>query len=330
MTKSLITEKAHGGGWITLNRPQALNALNLEMFEGLSHILQLWKSDPEINYVVLQGAGRAFCAGGDIRSLYDLAIADKGHMIVSILVYEFHLNEFIHNFSKPYISVIDGICMGGGMGVSIHGSYRIITENSLMAMPETSIGYFPDIGAAWFFNQCPGKLGLYLALTGYRMKPEDAIYSGLATHYVDASYVSLLLDNIRQSNSKNLSDVLTTHNKTPEGPHFLEKNREEIDLCFNQTSIEAIFQTLAKRKTVFAEETLATLKRMCPLSLRKTYEHMQYAKNKSIHEVIEADVKLITYWQGHDDYLREWVEGIRAAVVDKDRNPQWKSTPIAY
>ncbi len=312
-----------GGGWITLNRPQALNAINLHMVSLIAEHLRKWEADPEVNYVVIQGMGRAFCAGGDLRGSEDMRSIPQQEFFEA----EYGLNLFIHNYSKPYVALLNGITMGGGMGLSIHGTYRIVTENTLMAMPETGIGLFPDVGAAWFLNRCPGKIGLYLGLTSARFGCEDAIYTGLGTHFIPAANLQNVMSEVR---AENLAEVLKAQSQVPAGESFLKQNQGLIDGFFNQETIEDIFRALVASETGFAVETLAALKKRSPLSLRKTFVYLQAARSMSIEEVMQADLDMMINWVKSPESAREWQEGIRAAIIDKDQNPQWLSLPIEY
>jgi enoyl-CoA hydratase len=323
---SVLFEIHEGGGWITLNRPQALNALNKEGVQAITAALLAWESQPTVQYVVIQGSGRAFCAGGDLRMVYEAEKIQHAELATEFFKLEYDLNLKIHNYSKPYISLLDGITMGGGLGLSIHGTYRVATENTLMAMPETSIGFFPDVGAAWYLNRCPGETGLYLGLTSARIGPEDALYLGLATHYVPSAGLESLIQDMQARHGEELSLILQKHHHTPAGESSIKARQSMIDGYFNQPTIEAIFQSLSCSDTSFAKETLAQLKLRSPLSLRTTFEHFKKLENCSIEEVMAADLALAISWEKSS----EFIEGIRAAVIDKDQKPRWASKPIAY
>ncbi|MBP6985674.1 MAG: enoyl-CoA hydratase/isomerase family protein [Alphaproteobacteria bacterium] len=325
MTGFVLAEKKRKGGWLTLSRPQALNALNAQMFIDVREALELWAVDRQVEYIVLQGQGRGFCAGGDIRQFYEVITQNNERRVADILIYEFALNQYIHTYPKPYISIINGLCMGGGMGVSVHGSHRVITENCIMAMPETAIGYYPDVGAGWFLNQCPGNIGMFLALTGYRLQPLDALYAGLATHFVSASSLNDLRIQIQDCGAGELNEMLDHYKEWPEGVSYLKKHRSEIDMYFGSVDLHQLLKNLYEANTDFSVSTLEILKRMCPLSLRMTFNHIKSCKNKTIQEVIGADIDMVRFWQDDPESLAEWCEGIRAAVMDKDQKPLWRS-----
>src|SRR5215212_4106388 len=186
-TKDILFGREGGVATITLNRPQALNAFTLGMYHALAPMLRRWADDPEVHAVVIRGAGeRAFCAGGDVRAIYEAGRGISGHRELTSIFFreEYEIIRHIHRFPKPYLAMIDGITMGGGVGVSVNGAYRIATERTLLAMPETGIGLFPDVGATRFLNLCPGHIGRYLGLTGVRLGPAAALYCGFATHFV--------------------------------------------------------------------------------------------------------------------------------------------------
>lgn len=320
----LLTELKDQGGWIELNRPAALNALNIEMIEELTSTLNAWRKDPQVSYVTIKGHGRAFCAGGDLRMIFEANHMQQIEKAKYFFQQEYALNLLIHMYPKPYIAILDGITMGGGMGISIHGKYRVATENTVMAMPETAIGFFPDVGARWFLHRCPGKSGLYLGLTATQIGPADALYCGLATHFVSSAKLPMLLQDIHVSQGVNLDSILNQYHTFPSESGYLEKNQDLIEKYFNQVSIEDVFKTLAADKNEFAQQTLEALKRKSPLSLRVTFNHLTTRQGLPIEEIMHQDLKLAETFLGSVEFQ----EGIRAAVIDKDQNPNWPSTPI--
>jgi enoyl-CoA hydratase/carnithine racemase len=323
---TVLLDVKGGGGWITLNRPSSLNAINTDSVKKIAEALKDWEADHEVNYVVIEGSGRAFCAGGDLRMLYEAVQGKRSAMASEFFKAEYTLNLLIHNYSKPYIALQDGITMGGGMGLSIHGTYRVVTENTIMSMPETAIGFFPDVGAAWFLNRCPGKSGLYMGLTSARVGPTDALYLGLGTHYVPSARLISMKEELSHSNGEQMTDILKKYHQTPEGDSPIKANQSLIDGYFNQPSIEDVFKALSKSQSPFSVETLSVLKQRSPLSLRTTFTHFKKAENMGIQKVMDEDYKLALKWEASNEFL----EGIRAAVVDKDQKPKWGSLPIEH
>lgn len=320
--ENILFKIENGGGWITFNRPQSMNVVNLEMLKSLSCYLHDWDIDPRAQYVVVRGSGRAFCAGGDMVSNPNARsqLCEAG----------FQAFMGVHNFSKPYIAIIDGIAMGAGMGVSMHGKCRIVTENTRLGMPENAIGFFVDAGAAWFFRSCPGKIGLYLALTGNRIGPQDAMYTGLGTHYIPSTEIDSLLLDIRKVEGKAIDEIIQSYHRPLEGESPLEEHQNIIDSCFNQPSIEKVFQALAENNTEFATQTLSRLKTLSPLSLRITFEHFKASENLSCNEILEDDLQISLNWLKSKETNQELQEGIRSLLVEKDKNPHWLSPPIKY
>jgi enoyl-CoA hydratase len=289
---------------VVLNRPDALNALTLEMCLALDARLRDWEDDPAVRCVLVRGQGsRAFCAGGDIRKLYDERGGDYPRQFYRA---EYRLNARMHRFAKPYIAFLDGIVMGGGVGVSVHGSHRIATEHTMFAMPETGIGLFPDVGGSYFLSRCPGALGMYIGLTGARLGAADAIYCGIAQYFMPAAdWGALDVDNIASR---------------PTGPPTLTPRRAPIDRCFDRNSVEEIFAALAMETDLFAAETLAILRTKSPTSLKIAHRQIRAGRDLGFDDCMRMEWRMVNrVVAGHDFY-----EGTRAAIVDKDRRPGWQ------
>src|SRR5262249_46722407 len=244
----------HEGGLATvlLNRPHALNAFTLEMYRRFDPMLRAWAGDPGVSAVLIRGAGeRAFCAGGDVRAIYEAGRGISGDRSLTSVFFreEYELIRRIHRYPKPYVAIVDGITMGGGAGVSVNGAFRVATERTMLAMPETGIGLFPDVGATRFLNLCPGHIGRYLGLTGARAGPADALYCGFATHFVPLERLGQLVDALAQIEwcageeraqvETNLAAFHTDPDATP-----LAARREAIDRCFAGDTVEAILASL--------------------------------------------------------------------------------------
>ena len=315
-------------GIITLNRPSALNALTLSMIQAMQKQLQQWKQDNSILAVVVVAApGKAFCAGGDVRWLYNAGKHGDSQQM-QFFEHEYRLNHFIHSFGKPYISLIDGMAMGGGVGISLHGSHPIASERFVFAMPETAIGFFPDIGASYLLNRCPDSLGIYLALTGNRLASQDAKCAGLVKYIVASESMPKLLEALIAADLS--SDAVAQVNACIEQfakPHDASEVSQLnplIDICFTQASVELIYQALEKLDNQWASSIAESLKKKSPLSLKITLAQMHKTKAFSLAECLKMDYDLVGHFmQGSDFY-----EGVRALLVDKDQNPQWNPSAL--
>ena len=246
-TDEILLGREGGLATLTINRPQALNALTLDNYRRIDPALRDWAADPSVHAVVVRGAGdRAFCAGGDVRAVYEAGRGISGDPDLPAVFFreEYELIRRIHHFPKPYLAIIDGITMGGGAGISVNGAYRIATERTLFAMPETGIGLFPDVGATRFLNRCPGHVGRYLGLTGARLNAADALYCGFATHAVKRDSVEALLDELSRERQRAVEDCLRRFAVDP-GPAPLAALQPAIDRCFARDSVEAILDALA-------------------------------------------------------------------------------------
>lgn len=281
-------------GIITLNRPSALNALNAEMLNALHQQLLQWEKDNTILAVLIESSSpHVFCAGGDIKAVYQ-AHQNKVKNIELYFKKEYELNQYIHNYSKPYIAILNGLTMGGGAGVSLHGRCRIATEQFSFAMPETGIGFFPDVGTSYILSRLPSEIGVYLGLTGTRINATEALYAKL----IDINLT-------KDTHENHLSD-----------------NRQRIEKHFNFNAIEEIFESLMKDSHAWAQNTLALLKTKSPTSLKLTLQMLREAKNLSFEDCIKHEYKLACCLvDSHDFY-----EGIRAAIIDKDKKPHWDPT----
>jgi enoyl-CoA hydratase len=315
-----LLHKVQGGiGWITLNRPKALNALSLDMIRGLAQLLKEWETDSSVHTIFIQGAGeKAFCSGGDIRLVYEAKRKGDLETCDTFFREEYTLNAYIHNYSKPYIALIDGIAMGGGLGVSVNGDHRLVTERALLAMPETGIGFFPDVGATTFLNNAPGTAGLYLGLTGTRLKAEDAQWTGLATHFLPSSALSPFIEDLRKG--KPLENALSIYGQTPQERGFLEHHSEMIETHFNKSSLKEIIESLAEDLSPFAQNTYNTLMSKSPTSLAVVFHQLKEGKALSFTARMELEFRLSQHFmEGHD-----FLEGVRAVLIDKDHLPHWK------
>ncbi|GAA3145967.1 enoyl-CoA hydratase/isomerase family protein [Streptomyces rectiviolaceus] len=309
-------------GHITLNRPRAINALNHTMVRLMDEALSAWERADEISAVLLTGEGaRGLCAGGDIRSIHDDIKAGGGAASVAFWRAEYRLNARIARFPKPYVAVMDGIVMGGGVGVSAHGSVRIVTERSRIAMPETGIGFVPDVGGTYLLTRTPGELGTHLALTGSAVGAGDALLCGLADHFVPserlAEFIAALAD---AEVGEAVAEYATT---APEGE--LADHREWIDACYSADSVEEIVDRLYNSGDRAAKETAETILGKSPTSLKVTLAALRRARAlTSLEQVLDQEYRVSATAITAPDM----VEGIRAQVVDKDRNPRWSPAEL--
>ncbi len=332
----LLTEVRNHIAYLTFNRPHALNALTHDMIHEMSSLLDEWANDDNINAIILRGAGeKAFCAGGDIRALYDAAKAGNGAE-QEFFRQEYELNFKIHrylvNTGKPIIAWIDGIVMGGGMGVAQGAPIRIVGARTKMAMPETAIGLFPDVGGSYFLSRCPGATGLYLGLTGQMIKAYDALYTGLATHHIateTAFEFDYALDGLvdwHLGAVPALNEIVKKFSSAPIEPASLPPLRESIERHFaNKNNVIAIIASLESDKTDWANNTIATLKKRSPTMLEVAKRQIEAAATMSLAQCFRMELDLVTRTFEHGDV----VEGIRALLIDKDHSPKWKPAALA-
>jgi enoyl-CoA hydratase len=325
----IIFERRGAAGLITLNRPQALNAVTHAMVRALRVQLARWADDPAITRVVISAAGeRAFSAGGDIRALYDLGCAGRHDEALQFWRDEYPLNVAIKNFRKPYVALIDGIVMGGGVGVSVHGSHRVAGDRFQFAMPEVGIGFFPDVGATWFLPRMPGELGTYCGLTGERFGSADAVAAGLATHRIPSARFAALLDGLAGTLSV---DALLAAFAEPAGEGPILARRGAIDRLFAGDRIEDILAALDREASSgsadaeWAAKTAATIAKKSPLSLKLALAQVRRGKAWDFETCMRAEFRIVSrVIHGSDFY-----EGVRAVIVDKDNKPRWQPATLA-
>jgi enoyl-CoA hydratase/carnithine racemase len=307
-------------GRVVLDRPAALNALDLPMIRAVAAALAAFADDPAVHVVTIASASpRAFCAGGDIRAVRAHALAGEAAAIEAFFAEEYALNLAIARFPKPWIALIDGACLGGGIGLSVHGSARVATERAMFAMPETAIALFPDIGASYVLPRLPGALGMFLALTGTRMTGTDAVHAGFATHYVPTEALPALSDAIAADGAA----ALGVHAQ-PVPAFGLAAQRAAIDHCFAADSVPEIIARLEADGGEWATATLATLRRMSPSSLVWSHRLVRAGAGRTLAQCLEAELALTRTVTMHPDFA----EGVRAMVVDKDRTPRWSPPRI--
>jgi enoyl-CoA hydratase len=312
----VLFERRGALGLITLNRPRALNALTRDMCIAMKAQLAEWAADDTVKTVLIRGTGdRAFCAGGDIRALYESGKAGTPYAL-DFYRDEYRLNAAVRHFPKPYVALLHGIVMGGGVGVSVHGSHRVADETVTFAMPETGIGLFPDVGGSYFLPRLPGELGMYLALTGERLKTADCVYAGVATHFVPAREREALVAALEEGTEPDF--VLQSFAQTP-GPAPIEQRREAIDATFAETSVEGILAGLDGEGSDWARGTAAVIRKKSPTSLKVTLRQIREGARLSFDDCMRMEYRMVNrIVAGHDFY-----EGVRAAIIDKDNAPKW-------
>ena len=327
--RDILFERRGAAGIVTLNRPKALNAVTHGMVKALRAQLGAWADNPAITRVVITGAGeRAFSAGGDIRALYDLGQSGRRDEALQFWRDEYPLNAVIKNYRKPYVALIDGLVMGGGVGVSVHGSHRVAGDRYHFAMPEVGIGFFPDVGATWFLPRMPGELGTYCALTGERFGCADGVFSGLATHRVPSARFPALLDGL--TGTVSVDAVLAAFNE-PAGEGPIAARRAAIDRLFGGSSVEGILDALdresgsASADAAWAEKTAAIIRTKSPLSLKIALAQVRRGKALDFAACMRAEFRIVSrIIEGKGFY-----EGVRAVIVDKDNQPRWQPASLA-
>jgi enoyl-CoA hydratase len=325
----ILFERRGTAGLVTLNRPKALNAVTLAMVRAFTRQLRQWADDPAVKRIIVTGAGgRAFCAGGDIRALYDLGRAGRHAEMLPFWREEYALNALIKRYAKPYVALIDGIVMGGGVGLSVHGSHRVAGDKFLFAMPEVGIGFFPDVGATWFLPRMPGECGAYCALTGERLGAADAIHASIATHRVSSARFSELADAL--CGARSVDDVLAAFAE-PVGDAPLAARRSAIDRLFQGERVEDILAALDVEwasggpAAGFAGDAAATIRAKSPTSLKIALAQVRAGKTLTFDACMQTEFRIVSrIIHGHDFY-----EGVRAVIVDKDSAPHWQPATLA-
>ncbi len=320
-------KRAGIAGQVIFTRPKALNALTLGMIEALAPTLAEWAKDGSVRQIVQWGdGGKAFCAGGDVRAVCEAGLAAKkggkaDPLTRDFFFAEYRLNRQIARFPKPIVSIIDGITMGGGVGLSIHGRYRVATERTLFAMPESAIGLFPDVGGSYFLPRLKGRIGAFLGLTGERLKAADLLHLGIATHYVDSAK---LPDLIKALESEAADAVLPRFHSDP-GAAPIVAREAIIDRCFAPPSVEGILVALDKEGQEWTAKLADRLRKMSPTSLKVSLLQIEKGAALSIEDALRMEFRMVRRAMEADDFY----EGIRAVLIDKDHAPKWKPATLA-
>ena len=318
---------------VTLNRPDALNALSLGMILRLRTLFGEFSADPEVFAVLIKGAGeKAFCAGGDVRALYK-SFKGAGSLHNEFFAAEYPLDYLLYSYPKPYAALLDGITLGGGMGISQGSALRIVGERTLMGMPEVAIGFFPDVGGSYFLSRLPGMLGRYLALTGLKIRAADALYSHLADLYLPPAAIASIVNDLStlhwgSDRFADLQRFLQARAVTPESAPALPALRECIDLHFSKASVAAILSSLESETrgayAAWAGETAQLMRSRSPTLLSVTLRQLQRGARMSLADCFRMELGMAAYAFEQGDFL----EGVRAVLIDKDNQPRWRPSRI--
>jgi enoyl-CoA hydratase len=324
----LIARKEGSAGILLLNRPKAINAVTLEMFHDIDKALDAFEADPSVAVILLEGAGeRGLCAGGDIRALWESSKV-KGDLGKILWRDEYILNARIKKFPKPYVSFMDGIVMGGGVGLSAHSSHRVVTDKTKLAMPEVGLGFFPDVGGTWLLSHSPGEIGTYFGLTGQTMNGPDAIHAGFADAVVPSGKLAALreaLTKVRPGVTSAEVKALIAGFATGEMAGPVAAMQPKIDVWFAYDRMEDIVAALQRDGSELALSTLKTLKEKSPRGMVVTLKLLRLARaSRSLEECLVREYRAALEVFASDDFR----EGVRAAVIDKDRNPKWSPPRI--
>ncbi|MBA5776652.1 enoyl-CoA hydratase/isomerase family protein [Stappia sp. F7233] len=327
MTDEILFEKRGKAGVVTLNRPKALNALSHGMVRALAQKLDEWKADADVRHVLVTAAGeKAFCAGGDILQLYHMGKAGKAGTPEQLAFFadEYRLNYAIKTYPKPYVALVDGIVMGGGVGISVHGSHRIAGERVTFAMPEVGIGFFPDVGGTYFLPRMPHETGMYAALTAARLKQADCLWTGIATHAAPSESLSEILDALTRETDV---DGVLRESSADAGPAPLAERAGFIEKVFGRDSVAEILAALDEAEGAdreFAQKTAATIRSKSPSSLAITYRQLREGAGLGFADAMRLDFRIVSrIMKGHDFY-----EGVRSVLVDKDNRPHWNPSSL--
>lgn len=333
MTDIILSEIKNGVGIITLNSPKSLNSISLDMANALILKLDAWKNNHEVQCILLQGNEKAFCAGGDVRRLYEALKNNAPEKALEFFIKEYTLDYTIHTYNKPIVAWGDGIVMGGGIGILIGASHRIVTEKSKLAMPEITIGLYPDVAGTWFLNRMPDGWGDYFGLTGARMNGADALYLGLADYHVASELKDSIVEKLMsqkwsqntEDNKKTL-DTLFAHFTTTDSPSPV-KDRQDFAKKLSKINSVLEFRTLLESQALqdeWAQAGLQNFKAGSPTSAMVIYEQLKRGKNLSLKEVFCSELNLSVHFSRHTDFP----EGVRALLIDKDQKPNWQPATL--
>ncbi|XP_022765589.1 3-hydroxyisobutyryl-CoA hydrolase 1-like isoform X2 [Durio zibethinus] len=315
---------------LTLNRPKQLNALSFQMISRLLELFLAYEEDPNVKLVIVKGKGRAFCAGGDVA-----AVVRDIRAGANFFLKEFTLNYLMATYSKPQVSILNGIVMGGGAGASVHGRFRVATENSVFAMPETALGLFPDVGASYFLSRLPGFFGEYVGLTGSRLDGAEMLACGLATHFVPSAKLPMLeaaLCDVDSSDPAIISSIIDQYCEQPSLNEQSVYNRlDVIDRCFSQKTVEEILSALERevvhRMDGWISATIQTLKKASPTSLKISLRSIRKGRLQGVGPCLVREYRMVCHVM-RGEVSKDFFEGCRALLLDKDKNPKWEPSKL--
>ncbi|XP_023639334.1 probable 3-hydroxyisobutyryl-CoA hydrolase 2 isoform X2 [Capsella rubella] len=326
----LVEEKA-SVRILTLNRPKQLNALSSNMISRLLQLFRAYEEDPSVKLVILKGQGRAFCAGGDVPPLVRDALQGNWRLASDYFKNAYTLNYVLSTYRKPQVSILNGIVMGGGAGISIHGRFRVATENTVFAMPETALGHFPDVGASYFLSRLPGFFGEYVGLTGAKLDGADMLACGLATHFVPSTNLDALEADICKVESREQTFPSTILDAYTQYPHLSQQSSyhrlDVIDRCFSRRTIEEIISALESEVTQEQDNwilaTIQALEKASPSCLKISLRSIREGRLQGVGQCIIREYRMVCHVM-KGDISKDLVEGCRAILIDKDRNPKWE------
>ncbi|XP_021297863.1 3-hydroxyisobutyryl-CoA hydrolase 1-like isoform X1 [Herrania umbratica] len=320
---------------LSLNRPKQLNALSFQMISCLLELFLAYEEDPNVKLVILKGKGRAFCAGGDVAAVVRDIRGDDWRAGANFFLKEFTLNYLMATYSKPQVSILNGIVMGGGAGASVHGRFRVATENSVFAMPETALGLFPDVGASYFLSRLPGFFGEYVGLTGSRLDGAEMLACGLATHFVPSTKLAMLeaaLCIVDSSDPVIISSIIDQYCEQPSLKEQSVYNRlDVIDRSFSQKTVEEIISALERevvhKMDVWISTTIQTLKKASPTSLKISLRSIREGRLQGVGQCLVREYRMVCHVM-RGEVSKDFLEGCRAILLDKDKNPKWEPSKL--
>ncbi|KAK8523570.1 hypothetical protein V6N13_113516 [Hibiscus sabdariffa] len=333
--EQVLVEEKSFARILTFNRTKQLNALSFQMISRLLELFLAYEDDPNVKLIILKGKGRSFCAGGDVAAVVHDIRAGGWRAGANFFMKEFTLNYLMATYSKPQVSILNGIVMGGGNGASMHGRFRVATENSLFAMPETALGLFPDVGASYFLSRLPGFFGEYLGLTGARLDGVEMFACGLATHFVPSAKLPMLeaaLCAVDSSDPAIISSIIGQYSERPSLKEQSVYNRlDVIDRCFSQKTVEEILSALEReavdRREGWISTTIQTLKKASPTSLKISLRSIRVGRLQGVGPCLVREYRMVCHVM-RGEFSKDFFEGCRAILLDKDKNPKWEPSKL--